>query len=691
MIPLVAAVPLPLIDVASRTSPPEQTIVDLTVHLGQPEAPFIDAAPYGPPRYVQSWDDYIGQEAVKRELQVYIDEAVATCGVMPHVLLASGVPGVGKGHDVDTLLLTPTGWRRLGDLSVGDAVIGSNGQATEITAIYDRGTLPLYRVTFSDGSSVRCDGEHLWTVQTPKMRSRGTWTTIDTGTLISRSLKTRFGHSRYYIPMTAPVEHFKRDLPVEPYLAGVMLGNADFAKGVISLNTQDRDIAERLVARQQTWWQNSTFDVDWLSEYPTTTALRFRPTKANAIIRLLGQPNIAAKDKFIPAAYLTSHVEFRRELLAGLLDTDGSVRSERGSAQFHTTSLSLANGVQTLVESLGGTARVRVLSRGEIRVEINILENPFRSQRKAALWKPSSRKPSRSIVSIIPDSEGVVRCIRVAAEDSLYVTERYIVTHNTTLARLVADELGVRCVMLVPPFSAAALHQAALGMNDGEVLFIDEIHKLADQGPRAAENLLHLMEEGVLYLDDGVHPLAEFCLMGATTDPGKLPETIVDRFVVKPYFDAYTAEHMVRIVKNFCNYYCFQLPPETMVAIAKASRGTPRVARELVRAAKALQTATGEAVRPEQLLEFKRFEPDGTMPQHRAYLTALYTLFGRDGKRGREFIAGEAALMSLLRESKTGLARLERFLLERGLIDRTPRGRRLTERGVLAAYNYARA
>lgn len=357
MIPLVAAVPLPLIGVGFPTSPPEPTAVDVTVHLEQPaEAPFIDAAPYGPPRYVQSWEDYVGQESVKRELEVYLDEAIATCGVMPHTLLASGVAGTGK----------------------------------------------------------------------------------------------------------------------------------------------------------------------------------------------------------------------------------------------------------------------------------------------------------------------------------------------TTLARLIADELGVRCVMLVPPFSAAALHQAALGMNDGEVLFIDEIHKLADHGPRAAENLLHLMEDGVLYLDDGVRPLAEFCLVGATTDPGKLPETIIDRFVIKPHFEPYTAEHMVRIVKNFCNYYSFQLQPETMVAIAKASRGTPRVARELVRAAKALQTSTGEPVGPEQLLAFKRFEPDGTTPQHRAYLTALYRLFGRDSEHGREYIAGEAAMLSLLRESKTGLARLERFLLERGLIDRTPRGRRLTDRGVLAAYNYAR-
>jgi Holliday junction DNA helicase RuvB len=259
---------------------------------------------------------------------------------------------------------------------------------------------------------------------------------------------------------------------------------------------------------------------------------------------------------------------------------------------------------------------------------------------------------------------------------------------KTTLARLIAKEMKVRCVMLVPPFSPTALYDAAMKMKEFEILFIDEIHKLADHGPRMAENLLHILEEGVLYLDGRTIQLAEFTVVGATTDADKLPETIIDRFMIKPFFQPYSLVELLRIVMNFCDYYGITLRDDTMVALAKACRGTPRIARELVQGAKALQTVYGRDVTPQEVLAFKEIEPDGMTREHHAYLAALYTYFGRESAGGDEYIAGEAALMSLLRENKTGLARLERFLIELGLIDRTPQGRRLTDRGIARARQY---
>lgn len=259
---------------------------------------------------------------------------------------------------------------------------------------------------------------------------------------------------------------------------------------------------------------------------------------------------------------------------------------------------------------------------------------------------------------------------------------------KTTLARLIAKEMGGRLTMLVPPFTPQTLYDAVLQMGDWEFLFIDEIHKLADHGPAAAENLLHLLEEKVLYLDDGVHELADFTVIGATTDADKLPETIIDRFAIKPFFQPYTLVDLVRIAKNFADFYDMDLLPETMVAIAKASRGTPRIVRELVVGARALQNSTGFMATPKQLLKFKELEPDGMTRQHRAYIMALYQFFGRERDNIWEYVAGEASLMTLLRENKAGISRLERFLVERGLVDRTPRGRRLTDRGIMRAQQY---
>jgi Holliday junction DNA helicase RuvB len=263
---------------------------------------------------------------------------------------------------------------------------------------------------------------------------------------------------------------------------------------------------------------------------------------------------------------------------------------------------------------------------------------------------------------------------------------------KTTLARLIAKEMGGRLTMLVPPFSKTALYEAAMQCGEGEYLFIDEIHKLADHGPAAAENLLHILEERVLYLEGGVHKLAEFTVIGATTDVDKLPETIIDRFPIKPYFQPYSLADLVKITKNFCNYFNTTLLPETMVAIAKASRGTPRIARELVVGARDLQAATNEWCTPALLYAFKEIEPDGTTRQHKAYLKAMYQFFGREEADGTyTYTAGEASMMSLLRENKQGINRLERFLIETGLLDRTPRGRRLTPLGEKRARQYVLA
>lgn len=262
---------------------------------------------------------------------------------------------------------------------------------------------------------------------------------------------------------------------------------------------------------------------------------------------------------------------------------------------------------------------------------------------------------------------------------------------KTTLARLIAKEYGTRIKMLVPPFTAKTLYDAAMSMDDWEFLFIDEIHKLADYGPRAAENLLHLLEERTLYLDSGVHKLREFTVLGATTDADKLPETILDRFMLKPYFQPYSLEEMVRITHNFGRHYDLAMFPRTIMGIAQASRRTPRVARELVLAARDLTITTGTPSTIEEVLAFKEIDPDGMTRVHKAYVTAMYQFYGRENAKGEtEYVAGEASMMSMLRETRQGIGRIERFLIERGLLDRTPRGRRLTPLGIAKAQDYLR-
>lgn len=261
---------------------------------------------------------------------------------------------------------------------------------------------------------------------------------------------------------------------------------------------------------------------------------------------------------------------------------------------------------------------------------------------------------------------------------------------KTTMARLVAQAMDVDIVELVPPFKIETLVAKAAELGDGDILFIDEIHKLTDGvGARGAEMLLKVLEDGVAYLPSGeVVELADITIIGATTDRDKLPEPVIDRFKLKPYFQAYSPTELSLIAIDFTYKHDAEnlLTRDVQRAAALACRGTPRIIEEMVLAARDLSLTHGRPATAEEMLEFLEVEPDGLTRTHIHYLTAMRQYFGREARDGDyEFIVGEAAMQQILRETKQGIGRVERFLVERGLIDRTPRGRRLTPAGIARA------
>lgn len=266
---------------------------------------------------------------------------------------------------------------------------------------------------------------------------------------------------------------------------------------------------------------------------------------------------------------------------------------------------------------------------------------------------------------------------------------------KTTMARLMAQAMGVNIIELVPPFkSIETIVNAAKQLKDKDILFIDEIHKLTDGvGARGGEVLLKILEDGVAYLPDGrVEVLNDITIIGATTDADKLPGTVLDRFKVKPYFQPYSLEELARITIVFTFGLRSQdyVDDKLAASIARACRGTPRIIEEMVMAARNL-TLVNSYVPPttEELLEYLEVEPDGLTRTHIHYICALRQYFGRVNKDGfTEFIVGEAAMQQLLRQTKPGIGRIERFLVERGLVDRTPRGRRLTPLGIARAEQF---
>jgi hypothetical protein len=364
--------------------------------------------------------------------------------------IQSGIPewmivwdtGLGKAEPISEPVLTPVGWVPMGDLRVGHQVIAANGRPAKILAVHPQESREVYRVAFSDGSWTRCSPEHLWTVsywgpdrssgkQVRVRRSK----TVTLRQLMAEGVTTPKGRRKFSIPMTAPVQYPERNLPMDPYALGVVLGDGNVnPRGYVSLTT-DKEIIDAL-AVPGSRYEHRSAGVAVLN----TNAWR-------EVLTGLGLAGRRAWEKSVPEIYLRAPEDSRRALLAGLLDTDGSP-IEEGGVEFSTTSEALLDAVIELTESLGGQARSKSSrfttythneetkrGRKSWRVNVKLNEQPFRLARKMIRWTEPTKYPVQRIIESIErveDEDSV--CITIDRSDGLYLTRSHIVTHNSHAA-----------------------------------------------------------------------------------------------------------------------------------------------------------------------------------------------------------------------------------------------------------------
>lgn len=357
-------------------------------------------------------------------------QGLATAHLLEHKRCAlwAGM-GLGKEQPVSEPVLTPSGWTPIGALRVGDLVIGASGVATEVTGVFPQGRKTVLRVTFSDGASTRAGLDHLWAVRTPKDKYTGRgYRVMSTADIMRKGLHDAYGNKKWGVPLVDPVEMPEADLPIEPYLLGVLLGDGCLRADGRAFLTTDEEIASR--------WPGHT--VPHGSGGIVTKHLR----GLGPALKALGLAGKRSWEKHVPEEYLWASASQRLALLQGLLDIDGHPMRD-GGIEFCSTSENLVDSVRHLVWSLGGVARNKVSRAtrhqgGEgreswrINVKLPPDTSPFRLSRKARAYVPPTKYPPiRMITSVeVEDAEESV-CISVAAEDHLYVTKDFIVTHNT--------------------------------------------------------------------------------------------------------------------------------------------------------------------------------------------------------------------------------------------------------------------
>ena len=257
---------------------------------------------------------------------------------------------------------------------------------------------------------------------------------------------------------------------------------------------------------------------------------------------------------------------------------------------------------------------------------------------------------------------------------------------KTTLAGIIANELGVNFRITSGPAINHSGDLAALltNLQERDVLFIDEIHRLS----RNVEEVLYsAMEDYALDIVIGKGPsarsirldIAPFTLIGATTKAGSLAGPLRDRFGVISRLEYYTPEELVLIVKRAAEILKIPIEDKGALEIARRSRGTPRIANRLLKRVRDFAQITGEGVITDELADssLKRLEVDKMGLDHtdRRMLETMIMKFG-GGPVGLDTLAAATS-----EERDTIEDVYEPFLLQHGLINRTPKGRIVTEAG----------
>ena len=357
----------------------------------------------------------------------------------------------GRAQPVGTPVLTPGGWQPIGGLHVGDLVVGSDGKPTPVLGVYPQGTKPVFRVSTQDGASTLACGEHLWHVFTDSDRRRGKPGRVLETQEMAGNLRTAHQHRYELAMLSGPVEFEPQDVPMDPYALGLLLGDGCLTtRTTPSFTTTDPELVEALAGALPGVELRQESEMDFV----LTTGRRggvITENPVTAVLRRLELAGTRPHAKFVPQSYLLNSARVRHAVLQGLLDSDGGqVAQARRTCriQFTTCSTRLRDDVAFIVRSLGGVASWRCQggrpgrANGrpvEYRHDAYVMEirlpegvEPFRLERKRERYvDEGGGRPMRFVHEIEPAGEAECVCIQVGAPDSLYVTEDFLVTHNT--------------------------------------------------------------------------------------------------------------------------------------------------------------------------------------------------------------------------------------------------------------------
>lgn len=355
----------------------------------------------------------------------------------------TGSAGSGKAQPLDSLVMTPYGWRMIGDLRIGDKVSTPDGSVANVVGIYPQGKQEVYTLEFSDGTSCNCTDEHLWKV---RLRGKKNWRVITLRHMLDVGVISNNGASKWVFPYLDKVEFEEKKYVIDPYVLGVLIADGSMCRNVVAFSNAvyDFEIKDKVNNLLLEGYELHTRKTGENCEQ-SLIALKQAGGKCRnsymTYLRSIGL-NVKSREKFIPEEYLFGSIEQRIDLLRGLMDCDGYI-DPKSRYKYSTYSSRLAEDVCKLVRSLGGYAKISMqtrVDRGRNDIEYNVIMKtgdicPFSLKRKVDRWIPGFNLCKKRLDKVTKlESKKDCVCIKLDSADELYITNDYIVTHNTTAA-----------------------------------------------------------------------------------------------------------------------------------------------------------------------------------------------------------------------------------------------------------------
>lgn len=429
-------------------------------------------------------DGSIGLPIQGSILNKVIDGAQRSC-----LTIRSGASGTGKALPNSSIIPTPSGWRTVGEIKVGDYLFDAFGKPTKVLNIYPQGKKRVYQVNFKDGRSVRCCNEHLWSYNLSTQKENAIINRKFHTSTLSEILKKGLKNNKAWnilVPMQKAVEYPENEHYLNPYVLGLLLGDGSFMQHETNKSLQyssEDSFLPEIIAQTQDWVlkKGSDNNYTWYFGHRNPKTRHTNVWAEEALCEHIELLNADSSKKFIPQAYLHDSIENRYALLNGLLDSDGTV-DEKGRIRYITNSNQLMNDVRELCLSLGFKITVLVDKHKPTSIcyECHISGAPEdkarlfklpRKKEKILNWYNSEKRKEKNLSNPIVDIvdlqyEEDMTCFYVDNEEHLFLAEDFVVTHNTRNA--VADA----CLLAFPlRYNSATCEWEQKGSNQ-KVLFI---------------------------------------------------------------------------------------------------------------------------------------------------------------------------------------------------------------------------